>query len=119
MTVPQRLTIVKSNGDQLLIDVDDDGYLLHLDDWSHDVAQALAQQQGVTLMSPHWEVLEIVQMFYNDYDLSPANRALVKAVKQRLGEDKGRSIYLMKLFGSSPAKTAALIAGVPRPANCF
>jgi tRNA 2-thiouridine synthesizing protein E len=43
----------------------------------------------------------------------------VKAVKQSLGDDKGRSIYLMQLFPGSPAKLAARLAGLPKPDNCL
>ena len=46
-------------------------------------------------------------------------RALVKYVRLNLGEDKGRSIYLMKLFPGSPAKVSSRLAGLTRPANCL
>ena len=51
--------------------------------------------------------------------LSPAMRPLVKLVSSELGPDKGRSIYLMKLFPGNPALLASKIAGLPRPTNCF
>jgi tRNA 2-thiouridine synthesizing protein E len=40
-------------------------------------------------------------------------------LKNTLGTEKSRSIYLMKLFGSSPAKMAARLAGLPKPKNCL
>jgi tRNA 2-thiouridine synthesizing protein E len=43
----------------------------------------------------------------------------VSLVKKEFGPDKGRSAYLMRLFHGSPAKTAAKIAGLPRPDNCL
>ena len=46
-------------------------------------------------------------------------RPFVKLVKDQLGKDKGNSIYLMELFGPSPAKMAAKCAGLPRPTNCL
>ena len=46
-------------------------------------------------------------------------RALVKYVRLKLGPDKGRSIYLLKLFPGSPAKIGSKIAGLPKPANCL
>ena len=46
-------------------------------------------------------------------------RALVKYVRLRLGDDKGRSIYLLRLFPGSPAKIGSRIAGLPKPANCL
>jgi tRNA 2-thiouridine synthesizing protein E len=46
-------------------------------------------------------------------------RALVKLVKEQLGVEQGSSVYLMSLFGGSPAVTAAKVAGLPRPTNCL
>ena len=40
------------------IELDKDGYLLDLNDWSADVAQALAAQAGIELSAEHWEILE-------------------------------------------------------------
>jgi tRNA 2-thiouridine synthesizing protein E len=64
-------------------------------------------------------VLELLRDYYDSYDSSPAMRALVKYCKQRLGDEKGRSIYLLKLFPGSPAKIGSKIAGLPKPANCL
>ena len=103
----------------MFIEVDDEGYLRNLNDWSPDVAKQLAEAEGITLSLNHWELIEVIRDFYNDYEHSPAMRPLVKSVKIKLGEDKGKSIYLMKLFPGSPAKLLAKIAGLPKPDNCL
>ncbi|MGB2173161.1 MAG: TusE/DsrC/DsvC family sulfur relay protein [Porticoccaceae bacterium] len=46
-------------------------------------------------------------------------RPLCKQVTVELGVDKGRSLYLNKLFPGSPAKIAAKLAGLPKPKNCI
>jgi len=102
-----------------LIPVDKDGYLRELTDWDADVAEALAQAEGLSLSPAHWEIITLVQGFYQQTGLSPATRALVKLVAQEAGSDKGKSLYLMKLFGGKPALTVSKLAGLPRPANCF
>jgi len=101
------------------IEVDDEGYLRNLDDWSPDIAKQLAEAEGIVLSPDHWELIKVIRDFYNDYEHSPAMRPLVKSVKIKLGEDKGKSIYLMKLFPGSPAKLLAKIAGLPKPDNCL
>lgn len=101
------------------IEVDDEGYLRNLNDWSPDIAKQLAEAEGITLSPDHWELIEVIRDFYNDYEHSPAMRPLVKSVKIKLGEDKGKSIYFMKLFPGSPAKLLAKIAGLPKPDNCL
>ncbi|MGO2133112.1 MAG: TusE/DsrC/DsvC family sulfur relay protein [Halomonas sp.] len=99
--------------------LDPEGYLVDLSDWSQDVAQALAAEEGMCLEAEHWEVIEVLRTFYQRFESAPPMRPLVKFIGQQLGADKGRSIYLMTLFPGSPAKRAARLAGLPKPANCL
>jgi tRNA 2-thiouridine synthesizing protein E len=101
------------------IATDKDGYLLNLEDWSENVALALAKEEQIQLVEAHWEIIHLLRRFYQDYQVSPAMRPLVKYTEKNLGSDKGRSIYLMKLFPPSPARIASKIAGLPRPTNCL
>lgn len=99
--------------------VDKAGYLLDLADWNATVASELASREGLTLGPSHWAVIDILREFYETTGVSPAMRPLVKLVGERLGSEKGTSIYLLSLFPGSPAKLAAKIAGLPRPTNCL
>ena len=99
--------------------LDKEGYLRNLVDWNESIAEVLAQQQEITLKPAHWEVLHLLRTFHRRHQLSPATRALVSLVKKELGPDKGRSVYLMRLFRGSFAKTASRIAGLPKPDNCL
>lgn len=105
--------------DQILIPTDKEGYLKQLSDWSPAVAEALANAEGISLNKSHWELIETIRQFYEEFGLSPAMRPLVKYVKQQLGADKGNSMYLLKHFPDSPAKRLSKIAGLPRPENCL
>ena len=75
--------------------------------------------EHIDLSDAHWEILQLLRDYYTAYDSSPAMRALVKYTRLRLGEEKGRSIYLLRLFPGSPAKIGSKIAGLPKPANCL
>jgi len=99
--------------------VDKEGYLRELADWNEEVAEYLAQQEDIRLNASHWEVIKLLRNFYRRHQASPATRALINLMKRELGVDKGRSVYLMKLFRGSPAKTANKIAGLPKPDNCI
>ncbi len=101
------------------IALDQDACLCNLEDWSPQVAQALAAREAIELTDAHWEILYLLQQFYQQFQLSPANRALVKYVAINLGKEKGNSLYLNGLFNGMPAKLAARLAGLPKPANCF
>ncbi|MCB2526902.1 TusE/DsrC/DsvC family sulfur relay protein, partial [Listeria monocytogenes] len=62
---------------------------------------------------------QLLLEFYAEFQLSPANRPLIKYVAQRLGPDKGNSLHLNHLFKGAPAKLGAKLAGLPTPSNCL
>ncbi|MDN3526398.1 TusE/DsrC/DsvC family sulfur relay protein [Halomonas sabkhae] len=99
--------------------LDPEGYLVDMGQWSPEVARSLAAEESISLENDHWAVIEVLRDFYRQYEMAPAMRPLVKAVGKALGPEKGRSIYLMRLFPGSPAKVAARLAGLPKPANCL
>lgn len=101
------------------ISLDQDGYLCTLSDWSEPVAAALAQREAITLTDDHWQILTLLRDFYSEFQLSPANRPLIKYVALKLGPDKGNSLHLNRLFNGTPAKLAAKLAGLPKPTNCL
>lgn len=101
------------------IETDKQGYLLDHTQWTKDLAPLLAAEENIELSEAHWEVIEFVRNFYLEYNTSPAIRMLVKAMAKALGEEKGNSIYLYKLFPKGPAKQATKIAGLPKPAKCI
>jgi len=101
------------------VPLDKDGFLIDLQDWSREVAEALALNEGLPLTPEHWEILVLLRRFHEQYALSPATRPLVKYVALNLGTDKGNSAYLNRLFNGTPAKLAAKLAGLPKPTNCI
>ena len=97
---------------------DDNGFLNDPRNWSDDIAQAFAAQEGIVLTDAHREVLSLLRDYFAAFGDSPANRALVNFTKQQLGPEKGNSLYLMGLFPGSPARVGSRIAGLPKPKNC-
>ena len=98
---------------------DKEGYLLDLAQWNEEVARKISESENIRLGPSHWEIIRLLRSFHARHHHSPATRALVNLVKRELGQDKGKSVYLMKLFKGSPAKTASKIAGLPKPDNCL
>ncbi len=98
---------------------DREGFLRRLEDWSPAVAEQIAAAEGIELREPHWQIIELLREYYREYDSSPSMRPLVKYCRLRLGEARGRSVYLLTLFPGSPAKLGSKIAGLPRPDNCL
>jgi tRNA 2-thiouridine synthesizing protein E len=99
--------------------LDKHGYLADLSLWSTDLAEEFARLEQITMTEAHWEVINFVRAFYQEYQTSPAIRLLVKSMGEKLGADKGNSKYLFLLFPEGPAKQATRIAGLPKPAKCL
>lgn len=98
--------------------LDKEGFLKELSDWSPEVAADLARAEGIELSKAHWEIIDAVREYYRQYHIAPVTRVLVKIIGERLGPEKGKSIYLMQLFSGKPAKLVSKIGGLPKPANC-
>lgn len=99
-------------------EVDEEGYLINLGDWNEEVGNFLAQQEGVAMTEQHWEVINFLRDYYNEFQIAPAVRVLTKAIGKKLGPEKGNSQYLYELFPYGPAKQACKIAGLPKPTGC-
>jgi TusE/DsrC/DsvC family sulfur relay protein len=99
-------------------ETDEEGYLVNLSDWSKEIAEHIAQQEEVSMTDNHWEVVNFLRNYYDEYQIAPAVRVLTKAIGKQLGADKGNSKYLYDLFPYGPAKQACTIAGLPKPTGC-
>lgn len=102
-----------------VIEHDEEGYLLDLSLWNEQLADLIAKDEDIDMTSDHWEVVNFLRSYYEDFQIAPAVRVLTKAVKKTLGADKGNSKYLYELFPYGPAKQACKIAGLPKPTGCI
>lgn len=101
------------------IPINKDGFLVNREDWSEQVAIALAEAHSIELTEARWQILKLLRNYCQRGNEPPSMRHFSAEIKIQLGAEKSRSIYLMKLFGSSPAKMAARLAGLPKPKNCL
>ena len=102
-----------------MVETDAEGYLVNLDDWSEEVAVELAANIDIELDQRHLEVAQLLRDIYAEYQHTPVTRIMVKMMKEKLGADKGTSMYLLQLFPDTPMRKACLVAGLPKPTNCF
>ena len=100
------------------IETDEEGYLVDLSQWDEEIAQKLAESEGLEMTSDRWEIVNFLREYYQEYQIAPAVRVLTKAVGKKLGKDKGTSKYLYELFPYGPAKQACKYAGLPKPTGC-
>ena len=99
-------------------ETDEEGYLANLGEWDSDVAAYMAKEDDCDLSEYHWEVINFLREYYDEYQIAPAVRVLTKASGKKLGKDKGNSKYLYELFPYGPAKQACKYAGLPKPTGC-
>ena len=107
------------NKQDLLKLCDGNGFLRQDTFWTDDIAVAIAALESINLSTAHWEIIYLLREFYSRYGDSPANRALVNYVRNKVGPTKGSSHYLLGLFPGSPARVGSRIAGLPKPKNCL
>lgn len=93
------------------VDLNSEGYLTDLNQWSKEVAMHIAQEEGIELSDDHWPVLEYLQDQYrNEVPLSirKVGKSGVVDIKQ-----------FYALFPGGPLKKSSRIAGIPKPASCI
>ncbi|MDO8595310.1 MAG: TusE/DsrC/DsvC family sulfur relay protein [Sulfuricaulis sp.] len=102
----------------LAIETDEEGYLADRTAWNEEVAKEMARMDDCDLNENHWQVINFLRQYYDEYQIAPAVRVLTKAIGKQLGPDKGNSKYLYELFPYGPAKQACKYAGLPKPTGC-
>ncbi len=94
------------------IDVDEEGFLSDSSQWTKEVAEAIAVEEGITELTPtHWKVIEYLQKEFKDSGQIPTIRKINKT-----GVLPTKELYAV--FPGGPIKKAARIAGLPKPSSC-
>jgi tRNA 2-thiouridine synthesizing protein E len=95
------------------VELDDEGFFVHPEQWTEDMVPELARRQGMAeLTDGHWKVIRFMRSEYLDKGTGPTVRVL--------GRTSGVPIKtLYQLFPTGPAKTAAKLAGIPKPRGCI
>ena len=95
------------------VPTDPEGFLLDPADWSRELGEQIAAENGLAQLGErHWQVIEFMRDRYLTTGSAPSIRAL--------GKESGVPVKeLYQLFPKGPAKTAAKIAGIPKPRGCI
>ena len=98
---------------QITARLDAEGFFVDPGEWSEDLVPELAHREGIDeLTDEHWQLIRFMREQWRTTGSGPSVRALSKT--------SGVSIQrLYELFPKGPAKTAARIAGVPKPRGCI
>lgn len=87
------------------------GYLTNLDEWNKEIALEIAREEGIEMTDKHWELIN----YLRDECKKGTNLTIRKVGKSGVVNIK----ELYQLFPKGPLKTAAKIAGIPKPESCI
>lgn len=95
------------------VELGPDGFFAHPEQWSEGMVPELARREGIAeVTDEHWKVIRFMRSEYLAKGTGPSVRALGKSSGVPIKE-------LYRLFPKGPAKTAAKIAGIPKPRGCI
>ena len=104
------MPVIEVNGKS--VELDEDGFIVNLEEWNEDVARYLAKEEGIDELSEdHWKLINYLKGYFAEYGIAPMVRKITKESGYSLKE-----IY--DLFPSGPAKGACKVAGLPKPTGC-
>lgn len=95
---------------------DEEGYLIQPDDWTEDIANELAKEEGLELNETYWQALNFMQSYYNEHNVAPDVRHLIShmAVENSLSKREAKKL-VFDFFPYGYVKQACKIAGMKRP----
>lgn len=94
------------------LEFDGDGFLIHPEMWTKEVADEIAKADGIeNLSEQHWAVIKIIRQNFEEKGMAPMVRVICKETGLKL-----KDIY--ELFPLGPARGACRVAGLPKPDGC-
>jgi tRNA 2-thiouridine synthesizing protein E len=94
------------------VQVNDEGFMTNPAEWTKEIAQALAIEEGVGELTPtHWKVIEFCRQDAGASGKAPTLRRITTAAGVPTKE-------MFALFPKGPAKKVARISGLGKPEGC-
>ncbi|MGI9549652.1 MAG: TusE/DsrC/DsvC family sulfur relay protein [Aurantibacter sp.] len=93
------------------IEVNDEGYLTDFNQWTKEIGDCIADENGICMTDRHWEVIEYIHEKHNNEEALS-----IRGIKKS-GVINVKEFY--KLFPGGPLKKATMIAGIPKPKSCI
>lgn len=94
------------------LDLDEDGYLRKIDEWSIHFVEDFAEKEGIKeIKADHWKLIAAIRFAYEKSGTAPLCRDVLKDT----GFTK-QAVY--DLFPAGGHKSAYKLAGLPKPPEC-
>jgi tRNA 2-thiouridine synthesizing protein E len=96
----------------LNVSLDAEGFMTDPDDWTPEIAETIAAEEGIELTDQHWQVINYVRGEYAKTGKFPTLRNISKNSGVSTKE-----IY--QLYPKGPAKKIARVSGFGKPKGCI
>jgi TusE/DsrC/DsvC family sulfur relay protein len=90
---------------------DGDGYLESMDDWTPEIAKAMAEADNYELNDEKWSQILKAREFYEEFGSVPPIRKFAKFIEQDQKE-------VFELWMTGPMKPITKYGGLPKPTGC-
>lgn len=94
-------------------ELDAEGYLVDPQDWTEEIAAEFARQENIQLEEDHWDVIRFIREKFEENQIIPDARHVIKHLSQRLGTAARKRLF--DIFPYGYVKQACRIAGMKRP----
>ena len=93
------------------VDVNAEGYLTNMDQWTPELAREMAAKENIELTEKHFEVLNWLRAKQKE----EVQLSIRKVGKSGIVDIK----EFYQLFPGGPLKISSKLAGIPKPASCI
>ena len=93
------------------VTVDADGFMTNRQEWTPEIARAIAASVGLELTERHWKVIDFCRADAAATGEPPGLRRIAQGAEVPIKE-------LYQLFPKGPGILAARIAGLTKPKSC-
>ena len=92
------------------------GYLINPEDWNERIANALAEEEGITLNDAIWPAIRFMRTYYHEHGIAPDVRHLITylAVENHWDKKEAKK-RVYEFFPYGYVKQACKIAGMKEP----
>ncbi|MGH1538386.1 MAG: TusE/DsrC/DsvC family sulfur relay protein [Gammaproteobacteria bacterium] len=97
------------------LEKDNEGYLLDPSDWDEDIALQIASQEKIDLTQNHWQIINFIRLYFEDYQSVPELRKTLSHLKETLGSESSTRKFVYNLFPYGYGQQACKIAGMRKP----
>ena len=96
----------------MAVELDAEGFMTDTAQWTKEIAEAIAADNGITLTDRHWEVIDFCRADNEAKGTPPTVRRITKGTGIPTKE-----IY--QLFPKGPGILSSKISGLPKPKGCI